>query len=101
MDFWVVASGVGSYDPSTPLDTSNPMRRDTVTLMPYQWVQLRFVGSNPGVWLFHCHLDPHFEMGMALIFAVDTTNIPPPPSDVHLCGVNASEKSSLRMIYPG
>lgn len=34
-----------------------PMRRDTVLVRPGGWVVLRFVADNPGVWLFHCHIE--------------------------------------------
>ncbi|KAJ2830770.1 ferroxidase fet3 [Coemansia furcata] len=45
-----------------------PVKRDTVLILPSQYVKLRFRADNPGVWMFHCHLDIHFVMGMALTF---------------------------------
>jgi len=50
--FWVVGSGDGIYDPSLvdSYNLENPVLRDTVTLWPLQWVALRFVADNPGVW---------------------------------------------------
>lgn len=27
------------------------------------------VTDNPGVWLFHCHVDWHLETGLAIVFA--------------------------------
>ncbi|ORX66576.1 hypothetical protein DL89DRAFT_270114 [Linderina pennispora] len=32
---------------------------DTVFLGPFQYVVIRFRADNPGVWLFHCHMDWH------------------------------------------
>ena len=60
--FWVVGMGDGIYDPDTDIDTynlNNPVLRDTVTLWPLQWVALRMVANNPGVWFFHCHIASH------------------------------------------
>jgi iron transport multicopper oxidase len=34
-----------------------PMRRDTVVLKPNGNLRLRFVADNPGIWLFHCHIE--------------------------------------------
>ncbi|PIA15088.1 hypothetical protein COEREDRAFT_82292 [Coemansia reversa NRRL 1564] len=45
-----------------------PMERDTVVIPTMQYVKLRFRADNPGVWLFHCHMDIHFGMGMAMTF---------------------------------
>ncbi|KAJ2788067.1 ferroxidase fet3 [Coemansia linderi] len=45
-----------------------PMQRDTIVVPVNSYVKLRFRADNPGVWLFHCHMDIHFGMGMALTF---------------------------------
>ncbi|KAJ2469644.1 ferroxidase fet3 [Coemansia sp. RSA 2337] len=45
-----------------------PAKRDTVLIVPAQYVKLRFRANNPGVWMFHCHMDIHFAMGLALTF---------------------------------
>jgi iron transport multicopper oxidase len=42
----------------------NPMQRDTVTVNPNSYVVLRFQADNPGVWLFHCHIEWHVVMGL-------------------------------------
>ncbi|KAL2264684.1 hypothetical protein VTJ83DRAFT_7194 [Remersonia thermophila] len=44
--------------------TQVPLRRDTVTVQPNSYVVLRFKADNPGVWLFHCHIEWHVEMGL-------------------------------------
>jgi FtsP/CotA-like multicopper oxidase with cupredoxin domain len=38
--------------------------KDTVTLGPGERYDIEFVGHNPGVWLFHCHMPNHGENGM-------------------------------------
>jgi iron transport multicopper oxidase len=34
-----------------------PMRRDTVLVRPNGNMVLRFRADNPGIWLFHCHIE--------------------------------------------
>lgn len=41
-----------------------PPRRDTVTVMGNSYAVLRFEATNPGVYLFHCHIEWHVEMGL-------------------------------------
>jgi iron transport multicopper oxidase len=40
------------------------MRRDTVLVHPDGNMVLRFRADNPGVWLFHCHLEWHLASGL-------------------------------------
>ncbi|KAJ1803121.1 ferroxidase fet3, partial [Coemansia sp. RSA 2598] len=30
------------------------------------YIKIRLRADNPGVWIFHCHLDIHHSMGMAM-----------------------------------
>ncbi len=47
---------------------------------------LRFIAKNPGMWLFHCHIDFHSELGMTLVFKVgDTSQFPLPPPNFPKC----------------
>ncbi|OAL33055.1 hypothetical protein AYO22_00140 [Fonsecaea multimorphosa] len=41
-----------------------PIRRDTLLLEPGGFMVLRFRADNPGVWLFHCHMEWHVETGL-------------------------------------
>ncbi|EMR64985.1 putative multicopper oxidase protein [Eutypa lata UCREL1] len=45
-----------------------PMRRDTLVLYPDGNVVLRFRADNPGVWLFHCHIEWHVASGLIATF---------------------------------
>ncbi|KAJ2770627.1 ferroxidase fet3 [Coemansia nantahalensis] len=45
-----------------------PPRRDTAVVPEYSYIKIRFRADNPGVWFFHCHMDIHFAMGMAMVF---------------------------------
>ena len=41
-----------------------PMRRDTVMVRPNGNMVLRFRADNPGIWLFHCHIEWHVASGL-------------------------------------
>ncbi|OWB78403.1 hypothetical protein B5S32_g2597 [[Candida] boidinii] len=43
-----------------------PSSRDTVVVNGNGYLVIRFKSDNPGVWIFHCHLDFHLEQGLAL-----------------------------------
>ncbi|OTB03453.1 putative ferroxidase [Hypoxylon sp. CI-4A] len=45
-----------------------PMRRDTFVLYPSGFIVLRFRADNPGVWLFHCHIEWHVSSGLIATF---------------------------------
>ena len=82
--FWVVGQGFGTFDEETDpksYNLVNPVRRDTVTLLPRGWVAFRF-RPQPGVWAFHCTQNAHLVMGMGLNFIVspDKLGAPPPAS---------------------
>lgn len=40
------------------------MQRDTVNVNANSYVVIRFTADNPGVWLFHCHIEWHVVMGL-------------------------------------
>lgn len=67
-DFFVLASGSGSYDSSIPLNLNNPPRRDTAELPGAGYLVLAFYTDNPGVWLMHCHIGFHAAEGFAVQF---------------------------------
>lgn len=46
--------------------SSTPVRRDTVMLNKNGWAVLRFRANNPGVWLFHCHIEWHVQSGLMM-----------------------------------
>ncbi|KAK4061776.1 CAZyme family AA1 [Trichoderma harzianum] len=56
------------YDPSNHTAFPKiPARRDVFVLPPQGYFVMRFVADNPGVWLFHCHIDWHLASGLAMI----------------------------------
>jgi iron transport multicopper oxidase len=60
------ASNAGAFPGLNAYDSflGNPMQRDTITVNANSYVVLRFKASNPGVWLFHCHIEWHVVMGL-------------------------------------
>jgi len=72
-DFWVLGYGEGPYRGDAAdearLNLRDPPLRNTAVLFPHGWTALRFVADNPGVWAFHCHIEPHLHMGMGVVFA--------------------------------
>ena len=51
----------GTYDANV---SSYPVRRDTVMLNKNSSSVWRFKADNPGVWLFHCHIEYHITSGL-------------------------------------
>lgn len=66
-DFWVLASGSGTYDnTTTTLTTVNAPRRDVAMLPANGYLALAWITDNPGAWIMHCHIAWHADEGFAL-----------------------------------
>jgi hephaestin len=66
---WYVMSMGTEVDLHTPhwhgnTVTVNGMRMDTVSLLPASMVVADMVPDDPGIWLFHCHVNDHIRAGM-------------------------------------
>jgi len=46
------------------------MRTDTLALGPMGMMVADMIPDNPGSWLFHCHVNDHFDGGMYALFKV-------------------------------
>jgi iron transport multicopper oxidase len=57
-------SGTGNWPARDVNYAATPPMRDTIAVMPQSFTVLRFKANNPGVWLFHCHIEWHVEMGL-------------------------------------
>lgn len=57
------ASGAGKW-PGTTTPSASPASKDTIVVNGDSYAVIRFVADNPGVWLFHCHIEWHVEMGL-------------------------------------
>jgi FtsP/CotA-like multicopper oxidase with cupredoxin domain len=45
--------------------------KDTVNIAPGERYDLAVEGTNPGVWMFHCHINNHAANGMSTVLAYD------------------------------
>lgn len=89
-DFWVLGYGEGKFNPLNDpkkYNLLNPIMKNTVPLHPYGWTALRFRADNPGVWLFHCHIDSHFLMGMGVVFEEGIDKVGELHSSIMGCGL--------------
>lgn len=91
-DFWVLGYGEGRFRPGVDEKSFNLTRaplRNTAVIFPYGWTALRFKADNPGVWAFHCHIEPHLHMGMGVIFAEAVHKVRNIPKEALKCGATA------------
>ncbi|KAK8941524.1 hypothetical protein KSP40_PGU016440 [Platanthera guangdongensis] len=82
-DFWVLGFGLGKFDPDVDPMSYNlidPILKNTVAVHPYGWTALQFRADKPGFWAFHCHMEPHFFIGMEAVFEVGADRINKLPS---------------------
>ena len=52
-------------------DNDNLVWKDTVLIPAGSWVDLIFEMSNPGKWMFHCHIAEHLTNGMMGVLTVE------------------------------
>ncbi|KAK3489749.1 Cupredoxin [Neurospora crassa] len=62
------SSSTSSFSTSNGSNHTAPMRRDTLVVEPNGNAVIRFQADNPGVWLFHCHIEWHMISGLAVTF---------------------------------
>ncbi|KAL5753567.1 hypothetical protein ACOSP7_021787 [Xanthoceras sorbifolium] len=89
-DFWVLGYGDGKFNMSSDIPEKynlvDPIMKNTVPLHPYGWTALRFRADNPGIWLFHCHIEAHYLMGMLVLFESGSEMVGEPPQQNMGCG---------------
>ncbi|CAI0397290.1 unnamed protein product [Linum tenue] len=95
-DFWVLGYGEGRFEEGDEkmFNLKNPPLRNTAVIFPYGWTALRFVADNPGVWAFHCHIEPHLHMGMGVVFAEGVHLVGDVPSEALACGLTGKRLAS-------
>jgi FtsP/CotA-like multicopper oxidase with cupredoxin domain len=93
--FWQVGRGEGTWTPAdiTDYNLINPVLRDTVSLWGGNWVAIRFVANNPGVWNFHCHILSHLIMGMGFALVVSPDQMGKPSDSVKFCTADSLEQN--------
>jgi len=72
---WYMFANANEDDVHTPhwhgqTALSNHMRTDTIQLTPMGMAVADMVADSEGTWLFHCHVNDHFEGGMHARFTV-------------------------------
>ncbi|KAJ1963078.1 ferroxidase fet3 [Dipsacomyces acuminosporus] len=66
--FQIVERGTIGVPSSAVRSRDSPMRRDTTIVPPNKYAVLRFRIDNPGVWMFHCHIEKHMSLGLSMLF---------------------------------
>ncbi|KAJ1717857.1 ferroxidase fet3 [Coemansia biformis] len=68
--FFIMVRGTVDQNPANRITPPGQtrMRRDTITIPPLSYAIVRFRADNPGVWLFHCHMQFHMDQGLGLTF---------------------------------
>src|SRR5205823_9113994 len=54
-----------------PVPAGAQFTKDTVTIGPGERYDLEIDGTNPGVWMFHCHINNHAANGMSTVLTYD------------------------------
>merc|ERR1712107_895067 len=73
------------YDPANDVKSQNlqnPLQKDMLSLFRRSWAVIRFKVDNPGVWLFHCHMEQHIPTGQIMAFNLLPSKQPPIPKVV-------------------
>merc|ERR1711988_1521499 len=60
----------------------NPLQKDMISLWRRSWAVIRFKVNNPGVWIFHCHMEQHIPTGQIMAFNLLPSQQPAIPKDV-------------------
>ncbi|WAR25666.1 ASO-like protein [Mya arenaria] len=67
------------------LETQKPPMKDTIMVPKGGYAIVRITASNPGLWMLHCHMDPHTMRGMAMLLNESFSEVPPAPSGFPQC----------------
>ncbi|RFU27203.1 hypothetical protein B7463_g9130, partial [Scytalidium lignicola] len=84
------SSGKGTYNGGVRNFPAIPMRRDTIAVNANSYAVLRFQADNPGIWLFHCHIEWHVVMGLvATVIEApeELTGLPIPADSQAVCAI--------------
>ena len=46
-------------------------RTDTIFISPAQMLTVDMLPDDPGIWMFHCHVDDHMDAGMVALHEVE------------------------------
>src|SRR6185436_16278263 len=76
-------------------------RKDSVELRPASMKVAEMVADNPGVWMYHCHVNDHMLEGMSARYEVtsrqgQTTSLSAPPAKAASAGAGAANLPTSR-----
>ncbi len=54
-----------------PVPEAAQLTKDTVLIGPGERYDLEIEGDHPGVWMVHCHMEPHMDNGMMTLIIYD------------------------------
>eukprot|EP00928_Gymnodinium_smaydae_P063863 TRINITY_DN47342_c0_g1_i1.p1 TRINITY_DN47342_c0_g1~~TRINITY_DN47342_c0_g1_i1.p1 ORF type:complete len:963 (-),score=90.33 TRINITY_DN47342_c0_g1_i1:29-2881(-) len=80
-----------------------PLKKDMISLWRRSWAVIRFKADNPGVWMFHCHMEQHIPTGQMMAFNVLPSKQPPIPDDIPTegdCPVWSGRSAHPRPLKP-
>ncbi|GAA5865276.1 hypothetical protein JCM1840_003973 [Sporobolomyces johnsonii] len=88
---------LGPYDtPDVPYNLDNPLRRDTISVLPGAYVVVRLIADLAGVHAFHCHIGWHQSQGLMGVLVVEPEVIQAlgiPAANLDLC--NNAERNKI------
>ncbi|KAK9454995.1 Cupredoxin [Dipodascopsis uninucleata] len=58
-----------------PINFDTAPQRDTYMIAKGGHLVLRYIANNPGVWLFHCHINAHMMGGMMIAIVEDISAV--------------------------
>lgn len=65
-----------------PIPEGMEWTKDTVLIGPSERYDLEFLGNNPGVWMFHCHVEHHMANGMMTVIQYEGHKPTGPAADI-------------------
>jgi iron transport multicopper oxidase len=74
------------------------MRRDTILVYGNGYAVLRFKVDNPGITLFHCHIEWHVEAGLTMTFIEAPTQLQALNLTIPDSHKNACKKLGIPML---
>ncbi|GAA5907730.1 hypothetical protein JCM5296_007454 [Sporobolomyces johnsonii] len=88
---------LGPYDtPDVPYNLDNPLRRDTISVLPGAYVVVRLIADLAGVHAFHCHIGWHQSQGLMGVLVVEPEVLQAlgiPAANLELC--NKAEPNKI------
>ena len=66
-----------------PVPSAAQLTKDTVLIGPAERYDMEIDGTNPGIWMFHCHMPNHQDNGMMTALVYDGFTLPAGAHDHH------------------